>query len=288
MIFVEEKYITKNGFSYPNNTTAKAILWGIYPIAVYFLAAIFSAFVFVIVLTIHISLSGQVLDFKEYMEYVLSYIGYVLLIQDAIALGATLPIFIVHRKYLPKPEKKNTAGMVALGVVFALGCSAVISILQSVVYDVFLISDGAGAQAQGIIFSMPPWLKIVSAVIFAPVVEEIMMRGILLNRLESRFPKWVAVVVSAALFGAMHLNWTQGIFAGVFGLVLGLLYVRTRSLWLCILAHAANNLWATLLPMVNWSNDFYAFLAEGALAVVSLAIVLVAFFVKRNKTVSND
>jgi membrane protease YdiL (CAAX protease family) len=282
---VEESYINKNGFSYPNNTTAKAVLWGLYPLAVYIMAAVFVTIIFMVVIIIDISLSGQLLDLNGYTERVFSCFGYILLGQQVLTLGAVMPIFLAHRKYLPKRDKKNTVGAVVLGVVFALSCSAIVGILQSAVYDVFQIIDGAGYETYGIIDAMPMWLQIISVVIFAPVVEEIMFRGILLNRLESRFPKWAAVVVSAALFGAMHLNWTQGIFAGLTGLALGFLYVRTRSLWLCIFAHAANNLYATLAPLIPWSNPY---IPDVILAVVTLVPIFVVWLVKRKKATAKD
>jgi len=84
-------------------------------------------------------------------------------------------------------------------------------------------------------------LRLIVAVIAAPVVEEILCRGIVLNRLLLWMPKWVAILVSSALFGLMHLNMPQGLPAFLIGIVFSLLYLRYRNLWVPIIAHAAYN-----------------------------------------------
>lgn len=80
--------------------------------------------------------------------------------------------------------------------------------------------------------------------VLAPVAEEMVFRGAILRRLldavgNSR--SWVAVTVTALLFGLVHGNMAQGINAFVLGLLLGWMYVRTRSLVPGIAFHLANN-----------------------------------------------
>ncbi len=282
---MEGKYLNKNGYTYPRNTVGKSILWSLYPIGVYIGAAFIVGFVYVFFLIFSMVFSGQELIIEEYVNRVYSDIWLILILQQIISIGAVLPIYLVHRKYQPKPEKKNTAGSVILGILFVLGCGAVISILQNLVFSFLPINDVSWEQTEEMLVSMSLTVQIISTVILAPIVEEIMFRGMILNRLMSAFPKWAAVLVSAIAFGALHMNWTQGIFAGLVGIVFGVVYVKTRSLWLCIFAHAANNLWATLMPLIDWSSDLYAFLAEAGLALVTLAIVLVTLIAKRNKAV---
>ena len=75
----------------------------------------------------------------------------------------------------------------------------------------------------------------------APIVEELCCRGIVFNRLASWLPAWVAVLVSSAIFGAMHLNLFQGLYAFVLGVVFCALYIRYRNLWIPIIGHVAFN-----------------------------------------------
>lgn len=80
--------------------------------------------------------------------------------------------------------------------------------------------------------------------ILAPVAEEMVFRGAILRQLLTLFSRrfhWVAIVVSALIFGAIHLNMAQGIHAFVIGLLLGWLYYRTGSIVPGIVLHWVNN-----------------------------------------------
>lgn len=77
--------------------------------------------------------------------------------------------------------------------------------------------------------------------IVAPLLEEMLFRGIILRGFLNHYPADKAILLSAALFGVAHMNVYQGVTATILGWFLGLLFVVTRSLWPCILAHAAYN-----------------------------------------------
>jgi hypothetical protein len=85
------------------------------------------------------------------------------------------------------------------------------------------------------------FLDIVAMVVVAPVVEEILFRGILLHRWAARWGTTTGVVLSSAVFAILHVELV-GHF--VFGVAMAALYVRTRSLWVPIAAHAVNNAFA--------------------------------------------
>jgi uncharacterized protein len=87
------------------------------------------------------------------------------------------------------------------------------------------------------------WLVvlIVIVVIGAPLVEELVYRGLLQGAFVRRLDDTVAVVVVAAWFALIHFRPVEypGLFA--FGLVLGLCAQQTRRLGMSILAHVAFN-----------------------------------------------
>jgi hypothetical protein len=84
--------------------------------------------------------------------------------------------------------------------------------------------------------------------IAAPLFEEFFFRGLFLRGLMAPGGAPTrAVVISAVVFSAFHLD-PIGFLARVeLGLLFGLLFVRTGSLWPCLLAHAANNAVSTVL-----------------------------------------
>ena len=91
------------------------------------------------------------------------------------------------------------------------------------------------------------FLEVVAIAVLAPVVEEILFRGILLHRWAARWGTTTGVVVSSALFAILHIEFI-GHF--IFGVTMAALYVKTRSLWAPIAAHVLNNslVMALMLP----------------------------------------
>ncbi len=96
------------------------------------------------------------------------------------------------------------------------------------------------------------WL-IVSPVVIAPLWEELMFRGILLQlvwRITGQ--AWVAVITSALAFGFMHLGVLPSVLPlCTFGLVLGYIRLRYRSLTVCVLIHALFNARPMILVFVS-------------------------------------
>ena len=97
-----------------------------------------------------------------------------------------------------------------------------------------------------------PW-GYVAVGILAPLAEEIVFRGAILRTLLGMVSKknhWVAIMISAALFGAAHGNAAQFVNALLMGLLLGWMYYRTKSLVPGILMHWVNNTMAYILSNV--------------------------------------
>lgn len=138
------------------------------------------------------------------------------------------------------------------------------------------------------------WLCILGVIIIGPISEEICFRrGILGSLLLSpRFHRY-ALVLSALIFGVIHLNPAQMGGAFVLGLFLGWLYIRTHSLVLPILFHILNNGLGILLSVVFGSDaklvdtfpntmSFYI-----ALGVSIVAVCLLFRLMQKKMQVSN-
>lgn len=90
--------------------------------------------------------------------------------------------------------------------------------------------------------SKTPVISLIQVCILAPIIEEILMRGFLLNGLEVNYGTTIALIVSSILFALLHFNMVQTLSAFVCGIVLGMLYLYTDSIFCCILTHAGYNL----------------------------------------------
>lgn len=82
---------------------------------------------------------------------------------------------------------------------------------------------------------------IINSVVLAPILEEIIFRGVILETVRSRWGKMWGVVVSSLLFGAVHGIPQQTINACLVGALLGGVYIATDSLLAVIILHAINN-----------------------------------------------
>lgn len=75
----------------------------------------------------------------------------------------------------------------------------------------------------------------------APMVEEMLFRGVILRSFLRQYARWPAILGSALLFGLAHMNVYQCAVGLALGTVSGWLYERTQSLWPSIILHAGYN-----------------------------------------------
>ena len=84
---------------------------------------------------------------------------------------------------------------------------------------------------------------VVLAVVFSPIIEEVLFRGLLLQRWAHRWGTLNGVLLSSALFAFGHNEWVGHFVSGV---LFAVLYLHTRTLWVPIAAHTLNNLIAVV------------------------------------------
>lgn len=95
------------------------------------------------------------------------------------------------------------------------------------------------------------FLMVFVLVIMAPIVEELIFRGIILHRWAAKWGIRTALIGSSFVFGIIHTN-VVGL--SVFGLVMGLLYIKTRTLIVPIICHSLNNAIVSLSFLSNGSD----------------------------------
>ncbi|MES2320988.1 MAG: CAAX prenyl protease-related protein [Pseudomonadota bacterium] len=103
-------------------------------------------------------------------------------------------------------------------------------------------------------------VRIAGAALVVPVMEELFWRSFLMRWLDSSdftsvdpaAIRWSSLAIASVLFGFEHNLWFAGIVAGV---AYGLLYMRQRTLWSAILAHAVTNgvLGVWIVRSANWT-----------------------------------
>ncbi len=88
---------------------------------------------------------------------------------------------------------------------------------------------------------VPFWVNLIFMVLVPAIMEELVFRKILCDRLLP-LGEGYAVVISSAVFALGHGNFFQIFYAFGIGLVLGTIYVKTGKLWICMLYHGLINL----------------------------------------------
>lgn len=84
-------------------------------------------------------------------------------------------------------------------------------------------------------------MLLVYSILLAPIVEELVFRGLVFRFARHAMPFWFANILQAALFGFVHLNLVQGIYAFAMGLFLGWVCHRGRGIKYSIPVHIVFN-----------------------------------------------
>ena len=176
-----------------------------------------------------------------------------------------------------------------VAMVFSLGSAVVIEYIVSLFapgHIEWLMGSKMIPDAESGLFYTAIWC--LAIVVIAPTVEETLFRSMLINRWGTRWRLSTAVIASSLLFGVVHLTFWVG--PAMLGLVLGVMYVQSRTLVVPVVVHAANNLIAVTLGL--WGEggtetEEYAF--EGALsepltgvALMAVTLPILIWYLRRN------
>lgn len=92
-------------------------------------------------------------------------------------------------------------------------------------------------------------ISIISNALVPAFCEEFLFRGVVLSNL-SPYGNKSAILISAILFGLMHQNLGQIIYATIAGLIIGYIYVKNHSIWGCVLLHFINNVYYVITTLL--------------------------------------
>ena len=173
------------------------------------------------------------LTFVDKMDKIVS-----LSLEDLIPGGKT------YRKYT-KPEPFFYFPLCALAVASCIGVSALVTLIP---LDNVLGSYGEVEKA---VFSSNIIIQILATVIAAPIVEELIFRGLAYNRAKNYTDWLTAAVLSALAFGVYHFNLVQGMYTFIIGVILAYVYERYKTIIAPIVFHAVINLVTVLLNVTG-------------------------------------
>lgn len=207
------------------------------------------------------------------------------MLMDSISCILILPIYIYIYKY--KIDKDYMKGKISIlkATIMALGCGGISTIWMMMLGYLAEISPNINDMFKEFGDSWDEMLNtnyiwiLLSVVVLGPIIEELIFRGILINILKKPFGKVTAVVLQAVSFGLWHRDPVQIVYTAIFGIFLGVVYLRTNKIRYPIYMHILNNL-TNSLPEGPLFEDIYT-----ATVIISLILVLpaVILVIRRGK-----
>ena len=118
------------------------------------------------------------------------------------------------------------------------------------------------------------FLLIISAIVLAPVAEELIFRGLTLTFLRRAVSVKASVIISALFFALYHGNPVQGIYAFIAGLLLGQITIHFGSILPAVFTHMMINASAYVIPDLFFSGILPSVLT----LIMSAAIIYLVYF----------
>ncbi len=119
-------------------------------------------------------------------------------------------------------------------------------------------------------------LMAVTLLLAQPVTEEILCRGIMLNLLRKSFSVRATILTSALIFGLAHLMAGGAVLAfgaAIMGICFGIVYVKTKSLYAAVVAHAFANLPDFVMPLLPELQFGVRIVLAAVTAVISVVLL---------------
>lgn len=157
---------------------------------------------------------------------------------------------------------------VALAVTSSLGLNIVLT-LSGLVQTSAVYQDVAQQQ-----YSVAFGVGVILYGLTSPVIEEIVFRGLIFNRLRRFCPLAAAVILSGVLFGVYHGNLVQGVYGGCMGIMMAYLYERMNSFFIPCLFHATANL-AVYVTAQNVELQGRLFTVYGGVILLGISVICV-------------
>ncbi len=162
-----------------------------------------------------------------------------------------LPFFCVYlfknkdgKEEIEKAFKKPCSPMIfftAIGFGLMLCyCGDFISNWVAVLFQSFGVTLTSTGEIYIPTEGAPLVLFFISTAIAPAIIEEFALRAVTMQALRKYGDKF-AIVMTALVFGLMHRNAVQGIFAFIAGIVFGYICVATESVWTAVIVHSLNN-----------------------------------------------
>lgn len=268
----------------------------IYPLLIYFGVQMIVGFVYTLIIGVGIGMemaTSGIADPTEIstviIDRMLADALIITIITNALSLLIFIPLYFGDRKKSIKNcefVKYENYEILKWILVAVLGISAALSLNIIISYSGLAeLSPGFEGVSEAI-YGSSVIIQILATVISAPLLEEFLVRGLIYKRMKRWSSPLLAAIISSALFGLIHMNLVQFVYAFILGFMIALVYEKFENIWAPILFHFAANAVSIAISNVPFFEE--AFESDTVtlilFIVTTLAMVaLIIYFIKINK-----
>jgi membrane protease YdiL (CAAX protease family) len=163
-------------------------------------------------------------------------------------------VFLIYKKEAMSDSKlsiklsRNSFVWILIGIVAVFLAQTIGSILDKSIFHLTTQSVNTSSNIEAAALSP---LALISIVILAPLVEELVFRYAAINILNRKFNKIGCILISSVFFSIMHFDFPFVFGYFLIGLVLAAIYVRTNRLLVSFVIHATMNLIIVILQIFD-------------------------------------
>ncbi|MBO5032520.1 MAG: CPBP family intramembrane metalloprotease [Lachnospiraceae bacterium] len=161
--------------------------------------------------------------------------------------------FLGYEKQKEKKGKK--AEKMFLCIALGVSTSFILNLLMELFTKLIQGQGTLGSEKYEVVetiqYSVPIWLGILLYGVISPLVEEMVFRGVVYNRIKRFYNVPKAVVCSALLFGMFHGNLPQFLYGTVMGIIIALCYEHLNCFAAPVLVHMSANIFVFLLASLT-------------------------------------
>lgn len=162
------------------------------------------------------------------------------------------PLCCLILKRIPDGHKREEESLTFGGFIKFFLISYFVMVLLNLFTMGFILVVGKvkGADVvnplEGVISNSSIWATIIFAGILSPIIEEILFRGVMLNKLRTYGDK-IAIITTALLFGLFHENFSQFFYAVGLGVVFAYVTLKTGTIKYSIGLHIMINMMGSVI-----------------------------------------
>lgn len=224
-------------------------------------------------------------------ESTLNNTGWIFIFSAVIALGVYIVSFYMRDVSIKDriSIKKTSFLEVIFAFTLAIGCRVLTGVYMLWAEGVEVLNDAIESAQSSFDVATMTGLEIlalmISVCIVAPIIEEILFRGIVIKELSGCMSPFFAIILQGLFFSIAHFNLVQLLFTVVIGIILGVVYYKTKNLVIAMLVHMFFNC-SSVLTITN--KDTVLQTALIGLLLTGVSLFMIIYVNNRRKLLNNN